>query len=133
MKKINLPKRVIVTGRIMSVKTVDPTTNGAFSSETDIVTVETAQKLEDTDPEGKRRIVLNIGHAMSNSFAKRHLLFEGNIVSFDVDLCKNGITQYETPEGDVEFHTEDYLSVRDLFNASEEDVRNIMYPETAIS
>ena len=117
--KVNLPKRLVVVGRIMSIKTVNPEDNGKFSSDTDIVTIEQADR---------SKMVLNIGHSMSNSFAKRHLLFEGNFVNFDVDECLDGKTQYEDADGNVMFHTEDYLATRDFFNASEDDIRNALYP-----
>ena len=126
MKKFESPEQVVVVGRIMSVKNVNENDNGLFSGSVSIVTV------EHFNEEGaKVKAVFNIGETMSNAFAKTHLLFEGNYVSFNVDKCIAGKTQY-LPEGYDEplYHTEDHDAVRDFFNASEEDVRNMLYPST---
>jgi len=128
MKSIESPKQVIVVGRIASVKTVNESDNGLFSGTVSIVTVETVEN------NVKAKKVFNIGETMSNSFAKTHLLFEGNFVSFTVDLCKAGITQYVVDGIDEPlFHTEDHEAVRDFFNASEDDIRNLLYPDTLAS
>lgn len=119
MKTLNLPERVSIVGRIANVKFQTPEDNGLFSRDTDIVTVEDSSK---------KKHVLYVGNTMANSFGKRHLLFEGNFVSFDVDICIADTTQYEL-DGDVFFHTEDFNSVRDFFNASEDEVRNFLYPD----
>ena len=128
MKSIESPKQVIVVGRIASVKTVNENDNGLFSGTVSIVTVET---VEDNV---KVKKVFNIGETMSNSFAKTHLLFEGNFVAFSVDKCIAGITQYVIDGVDEPiFHTEDHDAVRDFFNASEDDIRNLLYPDTLAS
>ena len=128
MKKFESPKQVIVVGRIASVKTVNENDNGLFSGTVSIVTVET---VEDNV---KVKKVFNIGETMSNSFAKTHLLFEGNFVAFTVDKCIAGVTQYVIDGVDEPiFHTEDHDAVRDFFNASEDDIRNLLYPDTLAS
>ena len=128
MKKIESPKQVIVVGRIASVKTVNESDNGLFSGSVTIVTVET---VEDNN---KVKKVFNIGETMSNAFAKTHLLFEGNFVSFSVDKCLAGVTQYVLDGIDEPiFHTEDHDAVRDFFNASEDDIRNLLYPDVLSS
>lgn len=124
MEKFRLPNQVVVVGRIASVKTVNEADNGLFKGTVSIVTVETSENGV------KAKQVFNIGETMSNSFAKTHLLFEGNYVSFTVDQCKANDTGY-IPEGFDEMipHTEDHDAVRDFFNASEDEIRNALYPD----
>lgn len=131
MNNLVLPKRAICAGRIMSAKRVDPNTNGLFSSEVTIVTLLVASAKDVAGAvmnELLGRQSFTIGLNMSDSFAKTNLLFEGNYVALDVDVCVADKTQYEI-DGDAFYHTEDHLSVRDMFNASDEDIHNMLYPD----
>ena len=131
MKNLVLPKRAICAGRIMSAKRVDPNTNGLFSSEVTIVTMLVASAKDVNggvinELLGRQAFTVSVN--MTDAFAKTNLLFEGNYVAFDVDMCIAEVTQYEL-DGDYEYHTETHNSVRDLFNASDEDIHNMLYPD----
>ena len=118
MKTLALPTKASATLRIVGFKSVTPEQNANFKNDSIIITGEDIEK---------KHVVLVINQAMSDSFEKGHILFEGNFVDFHYEECKAEQTQFLDQNGDAQFHLIDHLRVTDFFASSDDVITNFMF------